>query len=286
MIKTPSKVKLLTQDEFTVGSTIYDTQPTSTVWSPTVSVESRRTQDESPPNIVLTVFRRGRSEPDSIAKPPRYRKKRSILISSLEDMPSSDGDALTDIATVREIIQDVVDKEKQSILTEHQEMCDEAEVQVAEATNDGMTALIEKADECCNEIDDHNQKIQEACEESCEMLQVDVACLEEASTVLKKTLVKLLSASDLAFLTPKRLDCRLIHPSTLAAQIITGDLEHLATSDKVTVLTRVADTGYANVFLAVNHELRKELVIAWTKPMTETWHYPPTVERFWHPIHI
>jgi hypothetical protein len=270
MIKTPSKVKLLTQDEFTVGSTIYDTQPTSTVWSPTVSVESRRTQDESPPNIVLTVFRRGRSEPDSIAKPPRYRKKRSILISSLEDMPSSDGDALTDIATVREIIQDVVDKEKQSILTEHQEMCDEAEVQVAEATNDGMTALIEKADECCNEIDDHNQKIQEACEESCEMLQVDVACLEEASTVLKKTLVKLLSASDLAVLTPKRLDCRLIHPSTLAAQIITGDLEHLATSDKVTVLTRVADTGYANVFLAVNHELRKELVIAWTKPMTET----------------
>jgi hypothetical protein len=95
-------------------------------------------------------------------------------------------------------------------------------------------------------------------------------CLEEASTVLKKTLVKLLSASDLAVLTSERLDSRLIHPSTLAAQTIVDEFKHLATSDKVTMLTRVADTGYANVFLAVNRELRKELVTAWTKPMTET----------------
>jgi len=166
--------------------------------------------------------------------------------------------------TVREIIQDVVDKEKQSILTEHQEICEEAELRVAEAIDDGRMAIIEKTDECCEEIDDHGQKIREACEEACEMLQVDVACLEEASTVLKKTWASLLKASDSVVLTSGRLDCRRSHPSTLAARIITDDFEHLATSDKVTMLTRVADTGFANVFLAVNHELRKELVTAWT----------------------
>jgi hypothetical protein len=64
VIMTPSKVKPLTQDEFPVGSAIYDTQPASTVWSPTVSVENRRTQDKSPSNIVPTAFRRGRYEPD------------------------------------------------------------------------------------------------------------------------------------------------------------------------------------------------------------------------------
>jgi hypothetical protein len=35
----------------------------------------------------------------------------------------------------------------------------------------------------------------------------------------------------------------------LAARSITDDFEHLATSDKVTMLTKVADTGSANVFL-------------------------------------
>jgi hypothetical protein len=252
VIRTPFKVRPLTQDVLPVERDLYDTQSTSTACSPAMSAESRHIQEMSPSNIVPTVFHKGRFEPDSIAEPPRYKKKRPRLVSPPEDMP-----------TVREIIQDVVDKEKQSILTEHQEMCDEAEIRVAEAIDDGRTAIIEKTDECCDEIDDHGQKIREACEESCEMLQVDVACLEEASTVLEKTWARFLSAFDSVVLTSGRLDCRLSHPSTLAARIITEDFEHLATSDKVTMLTRVADTGFANVFLAVNHELRKELVTAW-----------------------
>jgi hypothetical protein len=51
-----------------------------------------------------TVFRRGRSNSDSIAESSPYQKKRPRLVPPLEDMP-----------TVREIIHDVVDKEKQSI---------------------------------------------------------------------------------------------------------------------------------------------------------------------------
>lgn len=256
--KTPSKVRQPTQDVLSVGSDVCDIRTTSTVCSPAMSTKSQHSQEMSPPYIVPTVFRRGRFEPDSITKPPSYQKKRPRLVSPLEDTP-----------TIREILQDVVDKEKQSILTEHQEICDEAEIRVAEAIDDGRLAIIEKTDECCEEIDDHGQKIQEACEESCEMLQVDVACLEEASTALKKTWARLLKVSDSIVLTSERLDCRLSHPSTLAARIITDDFKHLATSDKVTMLTRVADTGFANVFLAVNHELRKELVTAWTNRRME-----------------
>jgi hypothetical protein len=211
VIRTPFKVRPLTQDVLPVERDLYDTQSTSTACSPAMSAESRHIQEMSPSNIVPTVFHKGRFEPDSIAEPPRYKKKRPRLVSPPEDMP-----------TVREIIQDVVDKEKQSILTEHQEMCDEAEIRVAEAIDDGRTAIIEKTDECCDEIDDHGQKIREACEESCEMLQVDVACLEEASTVLKKTWARFSSASDSVVLTSGRLDCRLSHPSTLAARIIRG----------------------------------------------------------------
>ncbi|KAG9618313.1 hypothetical protein KCU64_g22671, partial [Aureobasidium melanogenum] len=90
----------------------------------------------------------------------------------------------------REIIQDVVDKEKQAILEEHQEMCDEAEIRVAEAVDDGRLEIIGRTDECRDEIDEYGQKVQEA------------------------------------------------YP------------------------------GFANVFIAVNHELRKELVTAWTKRRT------------------
>jgi hypothetical protein len=258
VVKTPSKVRESTQDVLSVESDMCDTRTPSTVCSPALSAKSQHSQEMSPSCIVPTVFRRGRSEPDPITEPPPYQKKRPRLVSPLENMP-----------TVRETIQDVVDKEKQSILTEHQEMCDEAEIRVAEAIDDGRMAIIEKTDECCNEIEDHGQKIQEACEESCEMLQVDVACLEEASTVLKKTWARLLKACDSVAPTSGRLDCRASHPSTLAARIITDDFEHLATSDKVTMLTRVADTGFANVFLAVNHELRKELVAAWTNRRME-----------------
>jgi hypothetical protein len=258
VIKTPSKVRQPAQDVLSAGSDMCDTRTISTVCSPAMSTKSQHSHERSPPNIVPTVFRRVRSEPDSIPEPPPYQKKRPRLDSPLEDMP-----------TVREVIQDVVDKEKQSILIEHQEMCDEAEIRVAEAIDDGRMAIIEKTDECCNEIDDHGQKIQEACEEACEMLQVDVACLEEASAVLKKTCARLSKASDSVVLTSGRLDCQLSHPSTLAARIITDDFEHLATSDKVTMLTKVADTGFANVFLAVNHELRKELVAAWTNRRVE-----------------
>ena len=258
VVETPSEVRKPTQNGFSLESDIYDTRTPSTVCSPALSTKSQHSQEMSPPYIVPTVFCRGRPEPDSIAEPPPYQNKRPRLVSPLEDMP-----------TVREIIQDVVDKEKQSILTEHQEICEEAELRVAEAIDDGRMAIIEKTDECCEEIDDHGQKIREACEEACEMLQVDVACLEEASTVLKKTWASLLKASDSVVLTSGRLDCRRSHPSTLAARIITDDFEHLATSDKVTMLTRVADTGFANVFLAVNHELRKELVTAWTNRRME-----------------
>ncbi|KAG9798190.1 hypothetical protein KCU77_g24471, partial [Aureobasidium melanogenum] len=91
-----------------------------------------------------------------------YQKKRPKLDLSLKDMPSKDGNAPVDGNTVREIIQDVVDKEKQAILDEHQEMCDEAEIRVAEAIDDGRLTIIGKTDECCDEIDEHGQKVQEA----------------------------------------------------------------------------------------------------------------------------
>ncbi|CAD0083668.1 unnamed protein product [Aureobasidium vineae] len=261
VITTPLKVRQSTQDVAPFGSDVHDTQSTSTMCSPTMSAESRRPQEMSPSNIVPTVFRRGRSTPEPIAEPPRYQKKRPKLDLSLKDTPNSDDNALFDEDIVREIIQDIVDKEKQAILDEHQEMCDEAEIRVAEAIDDGRLAIIGKTDECCDEIDEHGQKVQEACADSCETLQADVACLEQASTLMEKAAAKVMSVSNL--LAP--LDC---HPSTLAAQIITNDFEHLPTSVKVMMLTRVADLGFANVFIAVNHELRKELVAAWTKRRT------------------
>ncbi|KAI5235389.1 hypothetical protein E4T42_09716 [Aureobasidium subglaciale] len=263
-IETPIKARQLARHDFPTGSELHETQSTSTIASPARSIKSRHSQSLSPSNIVPTVFNRGCSKPDVVTAPPRYQKKCSEQVPYVEETFDVDDNALK--ATARGIIQDVVDKEKQSILTEHQEMCDEAEFQIAEAIDDGRLAIIEKTDECCDEI---CQKIQEACEESCEMLQADVACLVEASIILKKTLAKLSSASDTAALTSGRLECRLTHPSTLAAQIITDHFEDLAIPDKVTMLTKVADTGFANVFLAVNHELRKELVSAWTKPMRE-----------------
>jgi hypothetical protein len=54
----------------------------------------------------------------------------------------------------------------------------------------------------------------------------------------------------------ERLEYRLTHLSTLAAQIIRDDVEYLLASDKVTMLTRVADKGFANVFLAANEAER------------------------------
>lgn len=266
VIETPIKVRQLTRPHFPAASAIHETQSTSTIPSPARSVESRHTQGLSPSNIVPTVFYKGCSKPDVVAVPPRYQQKRLKQVSCLVETSDIDDNALIDKATALEIIQDVVDKEKQSILTEHQEMCDEAEFRIAEANDDGRLAIIEKTDECCDEI---CQKIQEACEESCEMLQADLACLDEASTILKKTLAKLSSASDTSALTSGRLECRLTHPSTLAAQITTDYFGDLAIPDKVTMLTNVADTGFANVLLAVNHELRKELVSAWTKPRIE-----------------
>ncbi|KAH0182952.1 hypothetical protein KCV03_g10085, partial [Aureobasidium melanogenum] len=190
VIKTPPKVRQSTQDVAHFGSDVYDTQTTSTMCSPAMSAKSRHSWEMSPSNIVPTVFRRGRCEPEPIAEPPRYQKKRPKLDLSLKDMPSKDGNAPVDGNTVREIIQDVVDKEKQAILDEHQEMCDEAEIRVAEAIDDGRLTIIGKTDECCDEIDEHGQKVQEAY------------------------------------------------------------------------------SGFANVFIAVNHELRKELVAAWTKRRT------------------
>ncbi|THV90858.1 hypothetical protein D6D27_05608 [Aureobasidium pullulans] len=265
-IETPMKVRQLTRHDLPTGSELHETRSTSTILSPARYVESRHTQSLSPLNIVPTVFHRGCSKPDVVDIPPRYQKRRSKQVPYVKETFDVDDNALIDKSTAREIIQDVVEKEKQSILTEHQEMCDEAEFQIAEAIDDGRLSIIEKTDECCDEI---CQKIQEACEESCEMLQTDVACLYEASTILKKTLAKLSSASDTAALTSERLDCRLTHPSTLAAQIIKDEFEDLAIPDKVTMLTKVADTGFANVFLAVNHEMRKELVSAWTNPKIE-----------------
>jgi hypothetical protein len=57
---------------------------------------------------IESLFRRcfveGVLKSDSIAESSPYQKKRPRLVSPLEDMP-----------TVREIIHDVVDKEKQSI---------------------------------------------------------------------------------------------------------------------------------------------------------------------------
>ncbi|KAH0263702.1 hypothetical protein KCU91_g12536, partial [Aureobasidium melanogenum] len=265
VIKTPLKIRRSTQDVAHFGSDVYDTQSTSTMCSPAMSAKSRHSREMSPSNIVPTVFRRGRCEPEPIAEPPRYQKKRPKLDLSLKDMPSKDGNAPVDGNTVREIIQDVVDKEKQAILDEHQEMCDEAEIRVAEAVDDGRLTIIGKTDECCDEIDEHGQKVQEACADSCEALQADVACLDQASTLMEKAAAKILSVSNLLAPACGRLDC---HPSTLAAQIITDDFEHLPTSVKVMMLTRVADPGFANVFIAVNHELRKELVAAWTKRRT------------------
>ncbi|THX69987.1 hypothetical protein D6D04_10081 [Aureobasidium pullulans] len=185
VIETPIKVRQLTRHDFPAVSEIHETQSTSTIPSPARSVEGQHTQGLSPSNIVPTVFYRGCSKPDVVAVPPRYQKKRPKQISCLVETSDIDDNALIDKATAREIIQDVVDKEKQSILTEHQEMCDEAEFRIAEAIDDGRLAIIEKTDECCDEI---CQKTQEACEESCEMLQADVACLDKASTILKKTL--------------------------------------------------------------------------------------------------
>ena len=265
VIKTPPKVRQSTQDVAHFGSDVYDTQSTSSMCSPAMSAKSRHSREMSASNIVPTVFRRGRCEPEPIAEPPRYQKKRPKLDLSLKDMPSKDGNAPVDGNTVREIIQDVVDKEKQAILDEHQEMCDEAEIRVAEAIDDGRLTIIGKTDECCDEIDEHGQKVQEACADSCETLQADVACLDQASTLMEKAAAKILSVSNLLAPACGRLDC---HPSTLAAQIITDDFEHLPTSVKVMMLTRVADPGFANVFIAVNHELRKELVAAWTKRRT------------------
>ncbi|KAG9556709.1 hypothetical protein KCU77_g5461, partial [Aureobasidium melanogenum] len=191
VIKTPLKVRRSTQDVAYFRSDVDDTQLTSTTCSPAMSAKSRHSREMSPSNIVPTVFRRGRSEPEPIAEPPQYQKKRPKLDLFLKDMPSSDGNALVDENIVREIIQDVVDKEKQAILEEHQEMCDEAEIRVAEVVDDGRLEIIGKTDECCDEIDEYGQKVQEA------------------------------------------------YP------------------------------GFANVFIAVNHELRKELVAAWTKRRTE-----------------
>lgn len=56
--------------------------------------------------------------------------------------------------------------------------------------------IVGRTEECCIRIDNHGQKIQEAPEASCRMLQVDGGCLEKASTIEKMTLVKLSSAFD------------------------------------------------------------------------------------------
>jgi hypothetical protein len=56
--------------------------------------------------------------------------------------------------------------------------------------------IVERTEEYCIRTDNHGQKIQEASEASCRMLQVDGACLDRASTIKKMTLVKLSSAFD------------------------------------------------------------------------------------------
>ncbi|KAK6004322.1 hypothetical protein QM012_008184 [Aureobasidium pullulans] len=262
VVQTPvKKIKDVLPSE----SDIRDTQPRTTSCSPATS----STQEVSPPNIVPTVFSTGRRVLNSIAEPRQTQKNRPNRSSSVEDMTNDDVHTLIDGNSVRKIIRDVVHQEKQSILAEHQQMCDEAEIQVVEAIEDGRLTIIDKADKCRDEIDDHCQQVRVACEESCEMLQTNVAYLDEASTVLKKTLTYFMSDFSSAVLTAERSDCRVTHPSAMAAQIIIEDFEHLAISDKVIMLTKVADVGFAHVFLTVNHELRKELVTAWTKHRTE-----------------
>jgi hypothetical protein len=75
-------------------------------------------------------------------------------------------------------------------------ICSSIDIWVAEAIDEGRMTIVERTEECCIRIDNHGQKIQEAPEASCRMLQVDGACLDKASTIKKMTLVKLSSAFD------------------------------------------------------------------------------------------
>jgi len=120
-------------------------------------------------------------------------------------MPSSDSSVLVDEASASEIAKVAVDKEKQSILAKHQEMCGEAEIRVANTVDDGRLAIIGKTDECCDGIDEHGQTVHTTCADSCETLQTDVACLGQALTLMEKAAARISSVSKLLALGCERL---------------------------------------------------------------------------------
>ncbi|KAI5262130.1 hypothetical protein E4T47_09348 [Aureobasidium subglaciale] len=255
---------------------------TSISLSPVVSISSQDSWEVPLPTIIPTVFYSKLAR--DVESFPRQKGRKEVKTQIVVEEPRGPADnAIMDNAAtqtyIREIVckiaRDVVDEEKQTILDEHQEICDEAELRIAEAIEDARLTIIEKTDESCEVINEHSAKLEEAYVDSYEIMQTEVACLQDASTGMEKALGRLLGALDAG--TSSASSAKMssaarfqpaAHPSARAAQIIQNDYKSLDMSTKVSLLTTIADEGYANVFVTVNSELRKELITAWTKEST------------------
>ncbi|KAI5195604.1 hypothetical protein E4T39_08147 [Aureobasidium subglaciale] len=283
---TPKTASPLHQSNTSTNGSVC-ARSTSITPSPPISIPSQDSGDVPYPTIIPTVFysKLSRSVESSPHQETRKEEQVQVVIgdppASLADNPILDN-AATQMyirEIVCKIVQDAVDEEKRSILDEHQDMCDEAELRIAEAIEDARLAIIEKTEESCDVINEHSEKLEEAHIESYEVVQTEVACLHDASSGMEKALNRLLSVLDagsplLRAPSSERMNASArfqpaAHASARAAQIIQNDCKGLDLSTKVALLTTVADEGFANVFVTVDPELRKELITAWTRDRTK-----------------
>ncbi|KAH0168173.1 hypothetical protein KCU67_g3586, partial [Aureobasidium melanogenum] len=159
---------------------------------------------------------------------------------------------------VRELLPDLTTNFLQEIMQSFQDSAqtdlDMHEFHLREIVDDGRTSLQEKVDEIINDFDSYSQ---DALAEIREIVEEAVADLYQKAT---DPGTKSLAARPLADgLTDRESD-----PVVRATRVFSRDFENLPISTKVAMLTKIADEGFAKVFLTVDDRMRAELVTVWT----------------------
>ncbi|KAG9668397.1 hypothetical protein KCU73_g539, partial [Aureobasidium melanogenum] len=215
------------------------------------------------PDIIPSKFRRGRRAASRHKAYPVKEVQNDDIQPSLDPNGHVNHDISSGVVTamevlVRELLPDLTTNFLQEIMQSFQDSAqtdlDMHEFHLREIVDDGRTSLQEKVDEIINDFDSYSQ---DALAEIREIVEEAVADLYQKAT---DPGTKSLAARPLADgLTDRESD-----PVVRATRVFSRDFENLPISTKVAMLTKIADEGFAKVFLTVDDRMRAELVTVWT----------------------
>lgn len=203
-------------------------------------------------------------------------------MQGLGDSPQMDkGNAVSaSLALVRELlpalVTEVLKENMDAFLDSIQVGHDMAEADFREEVDEAKVAFLEKKEEGIHELDDHYQErlaeAQDRLTDARELLETLVADLDQKTLTLQDFLRKGVDVMTKGVLGSILMTKAPVHdanrksPTVRATEILLRDFGGLPVTDKTKLLTRIADKGFAEVFVTVDDNIRQALVGAWLKP--------------------